>query len=109
MAVGSEVPTPGSPARMHRDACVSCLVRDEANRHGERHQDHRHRIEALGGRLEDVVRTRMFMTGISRWEEVGAAHGELFAAVRPATTMVEVAKLIDDAALVEIEADAIVG
>jgi enamine deaminase RidA (YjgF/YER057c/UK114 family) len=66
-------------------------------------------IEALGGRLEDVVRTRMFVTGISRWEEVGAAHGELFAAVRPAMTMVEVAKLIDDAALVEIEADAIVG
>ena len=49
------------------------------------------------------------MTDVSRWGEVGAAHGELFAAVRPATTMVEVAKLIDDAALVEIEADAIVG
>jgi enamine deaminase RidA (YjgF/YER057c/UK114 family) len=66
-------------------------------------------IEALGGRLEDVVRTRMFVTDISKWEEVGAVHGEVFGAIRPATTMVEVARLIDDAALVEIEADAIVG
>ncbi len=65
-------------------------------------------IEALGGRLEDVVRTRMFVTDISKWEEVGAVHGEVFGAIRPATTMVEVARLIDDAALVEIEADAIV-
>ena len=66
-------------------------------------------IEALGGRLEDVVRIRMFVTDISQWEAVGAAHGEVFGTIRPATTMVEVAKLIDDAALVEIEADAIVG
>src|SRR5262245_60487603 len=66
-------------------------------------------IEALGGRLEDVVRTRMFVTDISQWEEIGAVHGEVFGAIRPATTMVEVARLIDDAALVEIEADAIVG
>jgi enamine deaminase RidA (YjgF/YER057c/UK114 family) len=65
-------------------------------------------IEALGGRLEHVVRTRMFVTDISRWEEVGAVHGEVFGAIRPATTMVQVAKLIDGAALVEIEADAIV-
>ena len=66
-------------------------------------------VEALGGRIEDVVRTRMFVTDISKWEEVGAAHGEVFGAIRPATTMVQVAKLIDDAALIEIEADAIVG
>ena len=66
-------------------------------------------IEALGGRLEDVVRTRMFVTDISQWEAVGAVHGEVFASIRPATTMVEVARLIDDAALIEIEADAIVG
>ena len=65
-------------------------------------------IEALGGRLDDVVRTRMFVTDISKWEEVGGVHGEVFGAIRPATTMVEVARLIDDAALVEIEADAIV-
>ena len=66
-------------------------------------------IEALGGRLDDVVRTRMFVTDISQWEAVGAVHGEVFGRIRPATTMVEVAKLIDGAAFVEIEADAVVG
>jgi enamine deaminase RidA (YjgF/YER057c/UK114 family) len=66
-------------------------------------------IEALGGKLDDVVRTRMFVTDISQWEAVGAVHGEIFGTIRPATTMVEVAKLIDTAALIEIEADAIVG
>jgi enamine deaminase RidA (YjgF/YER057c/UK114 family) len=65
-------------------------------------------IEALGGKIEDVVRTRMFVTDISQWEAVGAVHGEVFGTIRPATTMVEVAKLIDSAALVEVEADAIV-
>ena len=66
-------------------------------------------IEALGGRVEDVVRTRMYVTDISAWQEVGAAHAEVFGDIRPATTMVQVSRLIDDAALVEIEADAIVG
>jgi enamine deaminase RidA (YjgF/YER057c/UK114 family) len=65
-------------------------------------------IEALGGRVEDVVRTRIYVTDIAQWREVGGAHGELFGTVRPATTIVQVARLIDDAALVEIEADAIV-
>ena len=64
-------------------------------------------IEALGGRLADVVRTRIYVTDISEWEAVGKVHGEVLGAIRPATTMVQVAKLIDDAALVEIEADAI--
>lgn len=66
-------------------------------------------IEALNGSLGDVVRTRIYVTDISRWEEVGRVHGAFFAEIRPATTMVEVAKLIDAAAQVEIEADAIVG
>jgi len=65
-------------------------------------------IEALGGSMSDVIRTRIYVTDISRWKEVGEAHGEVFAEIRPATTMVEIARLIDDAALVEVEADAIV-
>ena len=64
-------------------------------------------LEALGGRLEHVIRTRMFVTDISRWEEVAAAHGTVFGEIRPATTLVEVARLIDAEAQIEIEADAI--
>lgn len=65
-------------------------------------------IEALGGKVSDVVRTRLYVTNIDNWKEVGEAHGKVFGDVRPATTMVEVSRLIDAAALVEIEAEAIV-
>ena len=66
-------------------------------------------IEALGGKMTDVVRTRMFVTDVSQWEKVAVVHGELFAEIRPATSIVEVAKLIDGEALIEIEADVVIG
>ena len=61
-----------------------------------------------GATIADVVRTRMYVTDIARWDEVGRAHGLYFAATRPAATMVEVRQLIDPAMLVEIEADALI-
>lgn len=65
-------------------------------------------LASLGLGFADVVRTRMFVTDISRWEEAGRAHGEVFGDVRPAATMVEVRALIDPAMLVEVEVEAMV-
>lgn len=64
-------------------------------------------LERVGSSLRDVVRTRIFVTDISRWEEIGRAHGEVFREIRPAATMVEVRALIDPEMLVEIEVDAV--
>jgi enamine deaminase RidA (YjgF/YER057c/UK114 family) len=65
-------------------------------------------LQQAGATMADVVRTRMFVTDISQWNEIGRAHGEFFGQVRPVATMVEVARLIDPVMLVEIEVDAYV-
>ena len=65
-------------------------------------------VEKAGGRAEDIVRTRMFVTDISKWEDIGRAHGEYLKDIKPVTTMVEVKSLISKDYLVEIEATAII-
>ena len=66
-------------------------------------------LESAGATIEDVVRTRLFVTNIDDWEAIGKAHQEVFGTIKPCTTMVEVSRLIDKKYLVEIEATAITG
>ena len=82
---------PGDPAAQTRQAILNI----------------RAALQRGGADLADVVRTRIYVTDISRWEEVGRVHGEFFSGIRPASTMVEVSRLIDPEMLVEIEAEAI--
>jgi enamine deaminase RidA (YjgF/YER057c/UK114 family) len=65
-------------------------------------------IELLGGKIEHVIRTRMYVTDVSKWEQVAQVHGEVFGDIRPATAIVQVAALIDADAQIEIEADAMI-
>ena len=95
----------------------TCAVDDNGNAHaiGDPYRQTqkaltiiRHAIEQLGGKMSDVVRTRMYVTDMDDWEEIGKAHGEVFKDIRPVTTMVEVSRLISPEYLVEIEATAII-
>lgn len=90
---------------VNADGSYSPLVEQQARRSLQIIQA---AIEALGGKMQHVIRTRMYVTDVSKWQEVAKAHGEIFAEIRPATTIVQVAKLIDSEAMIEIEADAVV-
>jgi enamine deaminase RidA (YjgF/YER057c/UK114 family) len=106
LKVGSRVFVAGTTATDHRGQIVG-----PDDPYAQTVQTLRNIERALlqaGASLDHVVRTRMFVTDISRWEEYGRAHGDFFHNIRPVTSMVEVTRLVDPAMMIEIEADAII-
>ncbi len=83
-------------------------IGDVAVQTGQVLENIRKALEAVGAKLSDVVRTRIYVVDIDQWEAVGRAHGDVFGEIRPATSMVEVSRLISPEILVEIEAEAII-
>jgi enamine deaminase RidA (YjgF/YER057c/UK114 family) len=99
---------------VHVSGCSGLLRREAAPEGNASEQFHvaaaklKDTLEKAGARLQDVVLTRVYLTDAKDWESIGAAHGEVFGDIRPASTMVQVVRLIDEAMLVEIEAVAII-
>lgn len=102
--VGSHIAVSGTTGVL-ADGTAPTDVADQTRRALQIIQD---AVQSLGGSLENVTRTRMFLANIEDWQKVGEVHAEFFGNARPATTMVEVSRLISQELLIEIEADAII-
>jgi enamine deaminase RidA (YjgF/YER057c/UK114 family) len=102
--IGSTIAVSGTVGR-EADGTFSASLRRQAERSLEIISD---ALKKLGASPEDVIRTRVYVVDAKRWEEVAEVHGKMFGSIRPACTLVQVARLIEDEVLIEIEADAIV-